>query len=166
MIYTTVCVLTIFLSQYVALECLETTYKSCNLVTNICVHAHADARQPIAIIFPHEANLRHALPAEESGDKYDSMDLAGLCKSPSVQALLLRDCNAAGKRSGFKSIEILQAVVLTPEEWTPQTGLVTAAQKLQRRKIEERYREEIKVRDSYVFVACDGQKVLLMMLYF
>jgi long-chain acyl-CoA synthetase len=109
------------------------------------VHADANARQPIAIIFPHEANLRYALSTGDSAEKYSMTDLAGLCHDKSVHALLLRECNAAGKRSGFKSMELLQAVVLTPEEWTPQNGLVTAAQKLQRKKIGERYAAEIKV---------------------
>jgi hypothetical protein len=34
---------------------------------------------------------------------------------------------------------------LTDEEWTPQNGLVTAAQKLNRRNILEHYAEEVKV---------------------
>ncbi|KAF8584406.1 acetyl-CoA synthetase-like protein [Ramaria rubella] len=126
--------------EYVALERLESIYKSCSLVANICVHANSDARQPIAVIIPHESNLRHALNGT-------STDLAGLCKDPEVQALILRECNAAGKKSGFKSIEILQAVVLTADEWTPHSGLVTPAQKLQRRNIEQRYSAEIK--DAY-----------------
>jgi len=44
----------------------------------------------------------------------------------------------------FKPMETLTAVVLTHEEWTPESGLVTAAQKLQRRKIEDKFKEEIK----------------------
>jgi long-chain acyl-CoA synthetase len=137
--------------QYVALERLESTYKSCNLVSNICVHAQADARQPIAIIHPHEANLRHALSTDSSGTlPNESTDMATLCKDKNVRALLLKECNAAGKKSGFKSIEVLQAVVLTPDEWTPQSGLVTAAQKLQRRKIEEKFQSEIKVSSAQI----------------
>lgn len=81
------------------------------------------------------------------------MDLADLCKDKKVQLLMLRECNAAGKKSGFASIETLQAVVLISEEWTPQSGLVTPAQKLQRRKIEERYGEEIKVSSCNAIVA-------------
>ncbi|KIJ30199.1 hypothetical protein M422DRAFT_234970 [Sphaerobolus stellatus SS14] len=127
--------------EYVALERLECVYKSCNLVANICVHAHSDARQPIAIIHPHESNLRHALAGES---RYESMDLEHMCHDPKVIDLVLKECNAAGKKGGFKGIEVLQAVVLTHEEWTPESGLVTAAQKLQRRKIDERYQKDIK----------------------
>lgn len=59
--------------------------------------------------------------------------------------MVLKACNAAGKKNGFKSIEILQAVVLTPEEWTPENGLVTAAQKIQRKKIAQAFDAEITV---------------------
>jgi len=40
-------------------------------------------------------------------------------------------------------METLTAVVLTSLEWTPETGLVTAAMKLQRRKVQERFQDEI-----------------------
>lgn len=127
--------------EYIALERLEAIYKSCNLVSNMCVHANPDATQPIAIIVPHEQHLRASLPEEDP-----HTPLANLCASAKVRALVLRECNAVGKRSGFKSIEILQAVVLTPDEWTPESELVTAAQKVQRKKIAERFEPQIKVR--------------------
>jgi long-chain acyl-CoA synthetase len=110
-------------------------------VSNICVHAIPEATQPIAIIVPHEVHLRAALTDEDA-----HAPLATLCASAKVKALVLRECNAAGKKSGFKSIEMLQAVVLTPDEWTPESGLVTAAQKIQRKNIGQRFDAEIKVR--------------------
>jgi hypothetical protein len=126
-------------TQYIALERLEATYKSCHLIANICVHANTDAKQPIAVIIPHEANLRTAL----SGDK---RPLADLCADKDVKALVQRECNAAGKKSGFKPMELLEAVILTPDEWTPESGLLTAAQKVQRKKVAEKFDAEIKVR--------------------
>ncbi|KII90246.1 hypothetical protein PLICRDRAFT_40448 [Plicaturopsis crispa FD-325 SS-3] len=135
--------------EYIALERLESTYKSCNFVGNICVHASVDAKQPIAIIIPHEPNLRLALqsksilpPSSQLADK--SSQLADLCEDERVRELVLKECNAVGKKAGFKSLEMLQAVVLTAEEWTPESGLVTAAQKVQRKKVAEKYEREIK----------------------
>ncbi|KAI0062964.1 long-chain-fatty-acid-CoA-ligase [Artomyces pyxidatus] len=128
--------------EYIALERLESTYKSCNYVSNICVHATTDAKQPIAIIYPHEHHLRAAL--ESIPDVDPKADLAHLCEDARVQELVLKDCNAGGKKSGFKPMEMLQAVVLTPVEWTPESGLVTAAQKVQRKKIAEKFSAEIK----------------------
>lgn len=126
--------------EYIALERLEATYKSCNLVSHICVHATPDATQPMAIIVPHETHLRAALPDE---DPHTS--LADLCAKAKVKALVLKECNVAGKKSGFKGIEMLQGVVLTADEWTPESGLVTAAQKIQRKKIAQKFDAEIQV---------------------
>ena len=130
--------------QYIALERLESIYKSCNLVSNICVHATQDAKQPIAIIIPHEAHLRAALP-----DSKKDVSLHDLCEDKEVHKLVLAKCNEAGKKNQFKPLELLEAVVLTAEEWTPESGLVTAAQKVQRKKVAEKFDKEIKVRPLF-----------------
>ena len=126
-------------------------YKSCNLVGNICVHASAEATQPMAIIIPHEGHLRHELQQQASNGNGSSDSLAhkslpDLCHDATVMALVLKQCNAIGKKNGFKPVELLQAVILTPDEWTPESGLVTAAQKIQRSRIAKAFEAEIKVR--------------------
>ena len=125
-------------------------YKACNLVGNICVHASAEATQPMAIIIPHEGHLRHELQqlagnGNGSSDSLAHKSLPDLCHDASVKALVLKQCNAIGKKNGFKQVELLQAVILTPDEWTPESGLVTAAQKIQRSKIAKAFEAEIKV---------------------
>jgi long-subunit acyl-CoA synthetase (AMP-forming) len=99
--------------EYIALERLESTYKSCDLVSSLCVHAILDATQPVGIIVSHEAHLRAALSDDQDAN---TVSLAGLCAKPKVRELILKECNAAGKKSGFKNIEVLQAVVLTANE--------------------------------------------------
>ncbi|KAJ7054630.1 long-chain-fatty-acid-CoA-ligase [Mycena amicta] len=128
--------------EYIALEQLESTYKSCNLVANICVHASQDAKAPIAMVYPHEHNLRAAL--RNANDIDHSQGLTELCADPRVSAVVLKECNSVGKKNGFKQMETLTAVILTAEEWTPETGLVTAAQKIQRTVIAKKFEKEIK----------------------
>ncbi|KZT01844.1 long-chain-fatty-acid-CoA-ligase [Laetiporus sulphureus 93-53] len=129
--------------EYIALERLESIYKSCNLVSNICVHASPDAKQPIAIIIPHEQQLRHALQTKNI-DFAPHTGLHDICADDRVNELVLKECNAVGKKNGFRSMELLEGVILTADEWTPQSGLVTAAQKIQRRKVAEHFAKEIK----------------------
>ncbi|KAF5367241.1 hypothetical protein D9757_011690 [Collybiopsis confluens] len=117
--------------EYIALERLESTYKSCNYVANICVYASQDAKQPIAVVIPHEGTDA-------------SKSLADLCLDPKVAQVVLKECNAIGKKNGFQPMQILQAVILTPAEWTSENALVTAAQKIQRAKIKEVFADEIK----------------------
>lgn len=71
-------------------------------------------------------------------------DLATLCENQKVADLVLKECNAVGKKNNFKSMEMLQSVILAPEEWTPESGLVTAASKLVRGAIAKKYSPEIK----------------------
>ena len=78
-----------------------------------------------------------------------------LCHSEKVNELIWKECNAIGKKNGFRSIEILQAVILTADEWTPENGLVTAAQKIQRKKIAEAFAVEIQVRHRFVVTRDD-----------
>ena len=139
--------------QYIALERLESTYKSCNLVSNICVHADANAKQPIAIIIPHEPHLRHALEEAPIAGIDPREELHALCAHDKVAQLVMKECNALGKKNGFKPMELLEAVILTADEWTPENGLVTAAQKVQRKKVAEAFEKEIKVRRTACIVS-------------
>ncbi|TFK35638.1 hypothetical protein BDQ12DRAFT_737516 [Crucibulum laeve] len=123
-----------------------TLKKPCNLVGDICVHATSDRKQPMAIIIPHEQQLRHNLSANGLAGVDSNASLADLCEDKKVQAYVLKERNAIGKKNGFKPMELLQAVVLTPEEWTPESGLVTAAQKIQRSKIAKTFEPKIKTK--------------------
>lgn len=66
-----------------------------------------------------------------------------ICKSDKVRAAVLAEIQAAGKQNGLQGIELIQDVVLSEEEWTPQSGLVTNSQKLSRRVVVERFRDQI-----------------------
>ena len=104
----------------------------------------------MAIIIPHGEHLRHALEGKPGIDAH--APLAELCRNRAVADLVLKECNAVGKKNGFKPLELLQKVVLTAEEWTPESGLVTAAQKVQRKKVAEAFDKEIKVRPAWCFL--------------
>lgn len=121
--------------EYIAIERLESVYKSCNLVSNICVHANSDAKQPMGIIFPREDNLKAAI--KRAGIQEAELD--ELCKNKQVAKLVMDDVNQAGKKAGFKSLEMLQCVLLVPEELA-----MTAAQKLSRKDIQKKYEADIK----------------------
>lgn len=140
--------------EYIALERLEAVYKSSNVVQNMCVYGHPDAKQPMAVIIPHEVHLRHALKQGAVNGVDPDASLHVLCEHPGVRKFVLENLNALGKKNGFKPLEILETVVLTAEEWTPESGLVTAAQKLQRKKILETHQAEIKVSVHSLFPLC------------
>lgn len=96
--------------------------------------------QPIAIIFPHMQNLHEALSSQPSTK---DMTPEQLCADAGARKLILAECNALAKKNGFARMEMLADVVLTAEEWTPASGLVTPAQKVNRKAIADRFKKEI-----------------------
>lgn len=97
-------------------------------------------------MIPNEVHLRHALErAPIQGIDAAHTSLPDLCAHDAVKSLVMKECNALGKKNDFKPMEMLEAVILTAEEWTPENGFTTAAQKLNRKKVEQAFRKEIDV---------------------
>ncbi|GAA5890615.1 hypothetical protein JCM16303_006674, partial [Sporobolomyces ruberrimus] len=130
--------------EYLAIESLESKYKSSQMVTNICVHADSNANKPMAIIVPNEQAVRKLASEQSLLESPDSAEWKEVCQNEKVQKAVLNEMNSVGKKAGLKPIETLQCVILSPEEWTPQNGYLTAAQKLQRKVILKEFEEEIK----------------------
>ncbi|KAI0597842.1 long-chain-fatty-acid-CoA ligase 1 [Biscogniauxia sp. FL1348] len=125
--------------EYIALEKLESIYRSCGVVANICVYADQSKAKPIAIIVPMEPALKKL--AEENG--IQGSNLEELVQNKKVNSLVLRELQATGRSGGLSGIEIIEGVALSDEEWTPQNGLVTAAQKLNRKIILNKYKKQV-----------------------
>ncbi|KAJ5281695.1 Long-chain-fatty-acid--CoA ligase 1 [Penicillium angulare] len=125
--------------EYIALEKLESVYRSCPVVGNICVYAAEDQDKPIAIIVPVEVALKKI--ASENGVNGDTLET--LVHDEKIQRLVLQQLQSSGRAGGLKGIEIVSGVVLSDEEWTPQNGFMTAAQKLQRKKIVDQYKSQV-----------------------
>ncbi|KAK3113228.1 long-chain fatty acid-CoA ligase [Teratosphaeriaceae sp. CCFEE 6253] len=125
--------------EYIALEKLESVYRSCPIVGNICVFADQSKNKPVAIVLPVEAALK-ALAAKNG---IAGTGLEDLCHKEPMKAAVLKEMQTAGKGAGLNGIEMIEGVVLSDEEWTPQNGLVTSAQKLNRKGIVEKYKTEV-----------------------
>jgi len=126
--------------EYIALEKLESVYRSCPVVGNICVYAAQDKNKPIAIVVPAEAALKQL--ASQNG--INGTGLEDLCDNKQVNDVVLKEMQAAGKKGGLAGFEMIEGVVLADEEWTPQNGLTTSAQKLNRKGIQDKYKSDIK----------------------
>ncbi|KAL8800048.1 MAG: hypothetical protein Q9182_005448 [Xanthomendoza sp. 2 TL-2023] len=125
--------------EYIALEKLESIYRSCSLVANICVYAAEDKVKPIAIVVPVEAALKSiAMQNSISGDSLET-----LASDAKLHQLALKEIQDVGKKGGLVGIEIVDGLVMAKEEWTPQNGLVTSAQKVNRKDIVQKYKDEI-----------------------
>ncbi|KAF2019378.1 acetyl-CoA synthetase-like protein [Aaosphaeria arxii CBS 175.79] len=125
--------------EYIALEKLESVYRSAPVVANICVYAASDKSKPIAIIYPAEPALKKI--ASENGIEGDHLE--ELVHNSKINSIILKQLQTAGQRGGLASFEIIEGVVLADEEWTPQNGLTTAAQKINRKGILEHWKKEV-----------------------
>ncbi|PNS16267.1 Long-chain-fatty-acid--CoA ligase 1 [Sphaceloma murrayae] len=125
--------------EYIALEKLESIYRSTGVVGNLCVHVSSDKVKPIAIVYPNEAALQNL--AKEQG--MSGKTLEELVHNEKINNIVLKAMQDQGKKGGLGGPEIIDGVVLADEEWTPQNGLVTSAQKLNRRGILEKYKKEV-----------------------
>ncbi|KAK5453371.1 long-chain fatty acid-CoA ligase [Exophiala xenobiotica] len=126
--------------EYIALEKLESAYRTASVVGNICVFAAQDKAKPIAIIVPVEAALQKVAAA--NGIKGESLE--EMVHDKKLNGIVLQEMQKAGRQAGLAGIEIIDGLVMADEEWTPQNGLISPAQKVQRKKIEAKYQKEIK----------------------
>ncbi|CUM63496.1 uncharacterized protein PRCAT00001072001 [Priceomyces carsonii] len=131
--------------EYIALEKLESIYRSNHIVLNICVYADQSKVKPIGIVIPNETFLKQFLAEEKvySENELSSKSLSSLCEDKKVTRAFLKSLLATGKSQGLKGIEFLQNIVLLDEEWTPQNGFVSSAMKLQRKKILESCKDRV-----------------------
>jgi long-chain acyl-CoA synthetase len=111
--------------EYIAVEHLESVYKSCPLVSNGAIIANGEHNQPAMVVVAHPTNLPAFAKKNGLGD---GEDLEALCKDERVVDAALKELNATGRKQGLKGLELLEAIVLTEDEWTPESGFLTAAQ--------------------------------------
>ena len=119
--------------EYIALEKLESVYRSNRYVQNICVYADQNQVKPVGIIvpvFPVVSKLAVKLGVMQPDDSLENH-----IHDTRLRNAILSDMLETGRSQGLNGIELLQGIAIVGEEWTPENGFVTSAQKLKRRDI-------------------------------
>ncbi|MCJ1434154.1 long-chain fatty acid-CoA ligase [Xylographa pallens] len=125
--------------EYIALEKLESVYRTAKVVANICVYAAEDKAKPIAIIVPAEPALKKL--ASDNGIKGHGIE--DLVHNEDLNTIVLKQLQEAGKAGGLAGLEIIDGVALADDEWNPANGMTTAAQKINRKKILSKYKKAV-----------------------
>ncbi|KAI8987572.1 hypothetical protein BDF20DRAFT_850951 [Mycotypha africana] len=131
--------------EYIALEKLESVYKSSVLVENLCVYADPLYAKPVALLVPSEKSLLPFL--QQHGRKEEDLTKMGweqLCAHPETRSIILHTMQEHAKQAGLKGAEIIADVWICKDLWTTEMGLLTAAQKLKRKEIVKMYDNELK----------------------
>lgn len=119
--------------EYIALEKLESIYRSNQYVQNICVYADQTKVKPVGIVMPNEQSIVELAMKLDLIEDPSELEVA--LGNKTIINMVLADLIKTGISQGLTGMELLLGIVFFKEEWTPQNGYVTSAQKLQRRKI-------------------------------
>ncbi|XP_053279676.1 long-chain-fatty-acid--CoA ligase 3a [Pleuronectes platessa] len=124
--------------EYVSLGKVEAMLKNCPLVDNICAYANSDETYVIGFVVP---NQKHFLAlADQYGIRGSREEL---CNSKAMEELVLKVITEAALTAQLERFEIPRKICLSPEPWTPETGLVTDAFKLKRKELKTHYQDDI-----------------------
>nr|XP_012144198.1 PREDICTED: long-chain-fatty-acid--CoA ligase 3 isoform X3 [Megachile rotundata] len=127
------------LGEYVSLGKVEAELKTCPVVENICVYGDSHKTHTVALVVPNTYYLEEI--ASNLG--YKGKTIEELCCNPEVEKMVLQELIEQAKKCKLERFEIPGAVKLCAEQWSPDMGLVTAAFKLKRKAVQERYQHEI-----------------------
>ncbi|XP_065585694.1 long-chain-fatty-acid--CoA ligase 4 [Cyrtonyx montezumae] len=124
--------------EYVSLGKVEAALKNCPLIDNICAYAKSDQSYVISFVVPNQKKLT-AL-AEQKGISGTWVEI---CNNPTMEAEILQEIKEVANKMKLERFEIPIKVRLSPEPWTPETGLVTDAFKLKRKELKNHYLNDI-----------------------
>jgi len=119
--------------EYISYGKVEAILKTSAFVENICMYADPNYTFAVAVVIPSTTELSRitSLPPNEA------------ITSPEIQSIVVQELEKYGVKLGLEKVECPKKVFLTLDEWTPDTGLVTAAFKIRRRFIIDRYQKQV-----------------------
>ncbi|KAM9795278.1 long-chain-fatty-acid--CoA ligase 4 [Neosynchiropus ocellatus] len=124
--------------EYVSLGKVESALKSSSLIDNICAYANSEQNYVISFVVPNQKKL-----TELAKQKGIVAEWEELCTHPEMESAVLKEIKAVATSIKLQRFEIPVKVHLSPEPWTPETGLVTDAFKLKRKELKNHYLDHI-----------------------
>lgn len=118
---------------------VETELKSCPIVDNICVYGDSYHNFVVGIVVPQSKALKAI--AKSLGKEHLSHEQ--LCRDPAVVRSVLSAIQEHGKKAKLLKSEIPSKLLVVADEWSPDSGLVTAAMKIRRKNITDHYQRDI-----------------------
>jgi len=125
--------------EYVSLGKVESVLKGCPVVANVCIFGDSSKSYVVAVVCP----VRETLVDLARKFGKEEMEWDDMVNDKDVTGAVLREIVNHGKGARLEKFEIPGAVTLTGIEWTPDTGLTTAAMKLKRKPLVDYYSQDI-----------------------
>jgi len=125
--------------EYVSLGKVESVLKGCPVVSDVCIYGASTKSYVVALVVPLKPVLTELAVKFGKGDlSFDEM-----CQDKDITGAVLREIVNHGKSNRLEKFEIPGAVTVTNIEWTPDTGLTTAAMKLKRKPLQDYYQKDL-----------------------
>lgn len=124
--------------EYVSLGKVESALKNCPLVDNICAYANSEQNYVISFVVPNQKKLTELAKQRGITGTWEE-----ICTHPEMEREVLKELKEVAVNIKLQRFEIPVKVHLSPEPWTPETGLVTDAFKLKRKELKNHYRHHI-----------------------
>lgn len=112
--------------------------KTCPIVENICVYGDPSKNYCVALIVANEKVLEELAAGLGITGEFQE-----LCANKVIEKAVLKELAEHARKSRLAKFEIPAAITLCKEMWSPDMGLVTAAFKIKRKDIQERYKADI-----------------------
>ena len=126
--------------EYVSYGKVESVLKTHALIESICLYADPTKDYVVAVAVPNQPALKEL--AESMAITDISAD--ALCKNQKILTTVITTLSTYGSKNGLEKFELPKKITLVTDEWTPDSGLVTAAFKIRRIFIVKKYEDEIK----------------------
>ncbi|KAK0147015.1 Long-chain-fatty-acid--CoA ligase 4 [Merluccius polli] len=124
--------------EYVSLGKVESVLKNCALIDNICAYANSDQNYVISFVVPNQKQLMALATQKGIVGSWEE-----ICTHPDMERHVLNEIKKVAATIKLQRFEIPMKVHLSPEPWTPETGLVTDAFKLKRKELKNHYLHQI-----------------------
>ncbi|KAL4185757.1 hypothetical protein AMTRI_Chr10g7530 [Amborella trichopoda] len=125
--------------EYISLGKVEAALLTSNYVDNIMVHADPFHSYCVALVVPSRRSIESW--AKNSG--IECKDFTDLCQKQETIKEVQQALMKAGKDAKLDKFEIPAKIMLSPDPWTPESGLVTAALKIKRENLKTKFKEEV-----------------------
>lgn len=147
--------------EYVSLGKVESELKTCPLIENICVYGDPTKQFTVALVVPNQKHLEEL--AQRQG--LEGKTFEDLCSNPVMEKAVIKEMAEHARKCKMQNVEndtdrfyyivlfkilgklqkyeVPAAITLCKEVWSPDMGLVTAAFKLKRKDIQDKYQHDI-----------------------
>lgn len=157
--------------EYISLSEIEMALSTAPIIENICVYCSQYSNYIVALVRPDQKELKaqaiqlfydktnEGETFKRSLEKLYSLDIKSkevvsrffnkidnetLCNNSFLVERILKLLQREGAQKKLKRTQIPSKIKLVSDEWSPESGLVTASFKLRRREIERHYANDIK----------------------